>query len=284
MPNDYIDSILAECARRVGMAEWPRGSNRGPELEAWLQPTGFHPGEPWCAYSVSRIGMTLGSAWPLPITGDCDVLLEFARKKRILHATPQRGDVFLVCASGVDATHTGFVKAGEGEDTFPTYEGNSNSGGSREGWEFVSRSARQVDPKGAYFCQFVRWIDIAGAPSGSPAPQEFRSVSESPFVVNFGAGEGVAVSALRIVADGDGKVIVPLRRSLCELFPADFVTKNLVRSEEGHLLWCGKLIPGMPYYRQEKAYLWVRDFAKLVGLEVADVDVPNSRLRLVHPA
>jgi hypothetical protein len=142
--SDAIEAVLAQAHAAVGVSEEPKGSNDGPALRRLLAGTGFVPGQAWCAYAVQAIGQrALGAklsagAWPLPPTGDCDVLLHFARAHNVLRTQPRRGDVFLVQASRSDAVHTGYVRRDNGDGTFGSWEGNSNGGGSREGWIVIA--------------------------------------------------------------------------------------------------------------------------------------------------
>jgi hypothetical protein len=117
----------------VGWVREVTGKNDGPWVEAIQRTTGNKKGDPWCA---SFVNFVLDIAYrdlnPLPATAACDVLLEHARRKNLITATPVPGDVFLVMRTKSDATHTGIVTAVL-PDRVKTIEGNTNREGAREG-------------------------------------------------------------------------------------------------------------------------------------------------------
>jgi hypothetical protein len=154
--------LLDVAKQEIGVSEQPKGSNRGGKVEEYLDVTGLGGGYPWCAAFVAWCGVkAFGKEWPLPHTADCDGLLAFARKHGILHDKPQAGDVFLCLASKNDATHTGIVVAPNGDGTtVSTIEGNSNSDGSREGFEVATQSHRKIDPSGDRIVKFIHWQDM----------------------------------------------------------------------------------------------------------------------------
>jgi hypothetical protein len=117
----------------VGWVREVTGANDGPWVEAIQRTTGNKKGDPWCA---SFVNFVLDIAYqdqnPLPCTASCDVLLQYATEHKLLTATPEPGDVFLVMRSATDATHTGIVTGVDG-DWISTIEGNTNREGAREG-------------------------------------------------------------------------------------------------------------------------------------------------------
>lgn len=272
-PDEVIEKFLDECAKHVGLSESPKGSNNGKALREFLKGSGFSPGQPWCAYAMWAVGnKALGSAWPLPRTGDCDVLLRLARKRGVLHTKPKHGDIFLVCATFDDATHTGAVRTPDyADDSFSTYEGNSNGGGSREGWQFTSRPERAIDPKGRYVCKFLRWVDLLDLEKeADPVQRAPTALDTVSFPVRIGAQGGI-LSGLRVPqteGDRDVKTYIPVRLALTLLHGKTFVDANMDILPSGQLTWVDKLMIGMPIFRGGVAYLWVRDFAKLQGLQV----------------
>lgn len=290
--NDAIESVLAQAAKAVGIAEEPRGSNDGPALRRFLAGTGFEPGQAWCAYAVQAVGQRAlgaklsGGAWPLPSTGDCDVLLRYARAHGILRTTPRRGDVFLVQASASDAVHTGFVRQDNGDGTFGSWEGNSNGGGSREGWIVVEREERAIDPAGAYFCSFIRWSellsDVVHAVPGVGA-EPYRAAGDVPAeeVWHVYVGSQDVPLYGRLVGD---KVYVPVRALLERLHGKPATDAGLSRTDGGLLVWQGKVLPIQPVYRHGIALGWVRPLALCQLLEVTDVDTAAKSVRLTRPA
>lgn len=128
----------------VGWVTEVSKSNDGPWVEAIQRVTGNRKGDPWCASFVTFVlDIAFGGpkANPLARSASCDVLLEDARKKGWLTDTPAAGDVFLLMRTDTDAVHTGFV-TDVGRLSVKTIEGNTNGGGSREGWGVFARERR----------------------------------------------------------------------------------------------------------------------------------------------
>ncbi len=97
----------------------------------------------------------LGRAfWPLLRTASCQALHDFAVKHQLLAKGPEVGDVFLVWYPTRERFgHTGIVTSHPTPDGYySTIEGNTNPGGSREGYGVFERS-RNVKLDDAY----VRW-------------------------------------------------------------------------------------------------------------------------------
>lgn len=133
VPTARLFSFVRETTRQ----------NDGPWVEAIQRVTGNRRGDPWCASYVSAVlALAYGGAPPLPATASCDELLRHARRDGRLTSDPEAGDVFLVMRDGVlsgtDAIHTGFV-TDVTLDAVRTIEGNTNAGGSREGWGVFER-------------------------------------------------------------------------------------------------------------------------------------------------
>ncbi len=131
--------------------EAPAGSNGGRWVEAIQRIGNGRRGDAWCAGFVT---MLLDIAYqgknPLPATMSCDVMLAAARKVGRERRPPQAGDVFFVMAksgagwSKSDAIHVGIVasvaRGADGVLRIGTIEGNTNDGGSREGWGALART------------------------------------------------------------------------------------------------------------------------------------------------
>jgi hypothetical protein len=133
------------------------GANRGKRIDEANRFTGVPLASPWCASSLALAAAeAIGTVYPCPRTADCDALLFFGRRRKILHTKAMRGDVFLIInpADADDATHTGIVTDAV-DSGVTTIEGNSNNNGSREGVACVrhqrSYSSRIV---------FLRWADL----------------------------------------------------------------------------------------------------------------------------
>lgn len=128
----------------VGWLKEASGANDGPWVEAVQRTTGNRRGDPWCASWVNFVlQIAYAGRSPLPATASCDVLLEWGRKHGRIVETPEPGDVFLVMRTPTDAVHTGFVTR-ETPTTVHTLEGNTNAGGSREGWGVFARERRKA--------------------------------------------------------------------------------------------------------------------------------------------
>lgn len=153
---EAIEKLLAQCAEDKGVIEQPRGSNRGARVQAMLRNTGLGGGYPWCAAAVTTWGIeALGSDWPVPRSADCDSILEWARREGCLHQSgPQRGDLFLVMKNAHDAIHIGVVSEVLSSEYVKSWEGNTNDGGSRDGYGVFHRS------RSRHNLWYVRWADV----------------------------------------------------------------------------------------------------------------------------
>lgn len=165
--NAAVARVIAGAMVAVGLHE-QGGANRGQFVEHVLKFVGLEPGQPWCAALLSYVGWralrqadTKRSSWPLPKTGGCVVLADFAHAKGVVRTAPEAGDVFLVWFPKKGRfAHTGFVVGGvkdlgEGRWAATTIEGNTSDGGSREGWGTLERT-RVFGPKD----RFIRWTEL----------------------------------------------------------------------------------------------------------------------------
>jgi len=131
--------VVPTAEQFVGWVKEATGMNDGPHVEAIQRVTGNKRGDPWCAsFSTFVLDIAYRGKNPLARSASCDVLLEDARKKGWLVTTPEVGDLFLVMRNPKDAVHVGIVTA-VNKTKISTIEGNSNAGGSREGWGVVAR-------------------------------------------------------------------------------------------------------------------------------------------------
>lgn len=148
MAADVVAQVLAaaQCFNHVPEVG---GDNHGQMVELFLAFVGLKPGEPWCAAAASYIGHhalldldTGKSSWPVPITGGCAVIGEWAVSHKCLLTTPAPGRLFLIYEPTLGRFgHTGFVRsvATASPLVCNTCEGNTNSGGSPNGWEYLCR-------------------------------------------------------------------------------------------------------------------------------------------------
>ncbi|MFN3652618.1 MAG: peptidoglycan-binding protein [Armatimonadota bacterium] len=148
---------LRLARKEIGVREEPPGSNRGPKIDAWNRLAGVPVGSFWCMSfvhaKVREAADELDVRSPMPVTASCSALYAWAERHGKLVSTPQPGDIFLVRGGvgGRTHQHTGFVAGPASANRFPTIEGNSNGGGSRNGIEVAARPSRS-----AIGCDFVR--------------------------------------------------------------------------------------------------------------------------------
>ncbi len=159
--NPLVEKALEIARTRLGVREIGN-SNTGVEVNGYLARVGDAPGNPWCAAfaytNIDDAAHALGVRNPYLRSGYCPDIGHWARSRNILFSNPAPGDSFLQI-HGDDFHHTGHVEDVNG-DQFDTIEGNTNSNGSREGFE-VEAKTRTVSAAFAY----VRWALLC-----DPAP------------------------------------------------------------------------------------------------------------------
>ncbi len=151
-----IEAVLRCASAFRFVREEPRNSNRGQAVETFIRFTRLDPPQPWCASYVAWVGAAmLGDGWPLPLTASCYQLHQAAKGKGLLREAPAAGDVFLTWSTGLNRmAHTGFVVTVLPDGACRTTEGNTNGGGSRDGWGVFERTRRF----GAHD-RFIRWVE-----------------------------------------------------------------------------------------------------------------------------
>jgi len=168
--------LVAAAHAFVGVRE-QGGNNRGQMVEMFLREVKLQPGQPWCAAFVYHVGYwshydarVEHSSWPLPATGSCWELGDFAERKGLLveeDKAPAEGDVFLLYNDAKKRfAHTGIVVAVHEKLTFTdgdwvwsctTIEGNTSVEGSREGTATLEK-VRWISPRKGD--RFIRWVDF----------------------------------------------------------------------------------------------------------------------------
>ncbi len=248
-----ILKFIAAAVSDIGVQEEPRGSNKGPEVTAYLALTGLPGGSPWCASFVASCGVqVLGTNWPLPRTASCDVLLSYARRREILHSKPRPGDVFLVMASPNDAIHTGVVERVNGDGTITSVEGNSNAGGSREGYAVVRNPGRYIARAGRLPLQFIRWVDLLDD-------------AENLWMVRK-AGDNAMFAKAEII---NGRPCLPARAVLTKVLGSGRVAGRLAYdAQDNALVWDGKVVPAQVILRDGTAWAAVRPLLESAGCTV----------------
>ena len=157
-----VGKLLVEEARRyLGVEEVPRGSNRGPEIDYWLLeafvavPKGQRLGAPWCMAFVWCMGrQALGHRWPVPRTASVQAVHDWAKRAGCLEPTGGEGDLLLLWHQNLGRyAHVAIVTGGV--TAYTTVEGNTNPGGSRDGWGVYAR-----ERKATASTAFVRWSSM----------------------------------------------------------------------------------------------------------------------------
>lgn len=135
--------VVGTADQFIAWVKEATNKNDGPWVEAIQRVTGNKKGDAWCASFVTFVlDIAYRGKNPLARSASCDVMLNDARKKGWITETPEPGDVFLVMKDENDAVHTGFV-TDVGKVSVKTIEGNTNPGGSREGWGVFARERRR---------------------------------------------------------------------------------------------------------------------------------------------
>lgn len=158
------EAALAKAITQIGVMEKPPGSNRGPEVEAYLKSTGLGGGNFWCmAFVHWCFREANGATNPFPKTAGCLDAWNRVGPSRQLSKLAARanpalvkpGMVFILDFGGGHG-HTGFVRSNQG-GALRTVEGNSDPGGSSNGIGVFELSRRNVmNPSLRGFIDFTR--------------------------------------------------------------------------------------------------------------------------------
>lgn len=151
------DALIAEAKRYLGVVEVPKNSNRGVCIDYWIRETGLDPAGafPWCAAFVGQVGrQALGKSWPVPRTASVAAVAAWAASKGLVANIGAGGDLFLLWSEELKRfAHIGIVTDfNVTTSEYKTIEGNTNGGGSRDGYGVFARTRRL----GARD-KFVRW-------------------------------------------------------------------------------------------------------------------------------
>ncbi len=144
---------LDEIIRSGEAVEVPRGSNRGPLVDAMLKRAGVAAPNPWCASFIYHGAMETGlykkADLPYP-AASVYKWSQFFKKKGLVHQDPskaKRGDI----GFWLDENNKGHIFAinqiwkvpATGIYFIKSSEGNTDEGGSREGWK-ACKKVRKV--------------------------------------------------------------------------------------------------------------------------------------------
>lgn len=152
-----VDVVVKVALEAEGASEVPPNTNSGPFVERVLKGVGLQKGQPWCAAFVYNVGVqALGAQWPLPQTGGCQVLADYAKLHGVLTVDIEVGDVFLIWHPELSRfAHTGFIVG----PNHLTLSGNTSGAGSREGW-LVGRRTWSFTAQD----RFIRWSELVRIP------------------------------------------------------------------------------------------------------------------------
>ncbi|WP_051079159.1 CHAP domain-containing protein [Methyloversatilis thermotolerans] len=142
-----LKSVLDLAGREADRAvrEQPRNSNRGPEVEAYLERAGVAAGNPWCCafvyWNFDEAAKKLRRANPMFRTAHCLThwnravsagAQRITRKEAIDDPARVRAGMIFIMDHGGGAGHTGLVERVEG-GLIHTIEGNTDASKTREG-------------------------------------------------------------------------------------------------------------------------------------------------------
>jgi hypothetical protein len=169
MEPTLLQSALAIAEGQEGICEQPKGSNRGPEVDAYIKCVGLDPKGKyaWCAAFVywcfNNAAAVHKTANPLVKTAGCLFHWNATKAKRISKSVAladpnliKPGHIFIMKFGTSGAGHTGMVVSVDAKaKTIRTIEGNTNDDGSREGYE-VAKRTRTIS-------SMLGFIDYSGA-------------------------------------------------------------------------------------------------------------------------
>jgi hypothetical protein len=149
--------VIDVAASQIGVIERPHGSNRGPEVDVFIRTTGLDPAAgsfPWCVcflyWVFNQATKIKGIDNPLPKTAGVISLwnlgrrsdAQVVRKSEASAQTVKPGMIFALDLGGGKG-HAGLVIELRG-DHIITIEGNTNPGGSSDGFGVFRREARPI--------------------------------------------------------------------------------------------------------------------------------------------
>lgn len=145
---DLATASMNYASTQLGIHEEPKGSNSGPEVDAYLAYVGLKPGAAWCAAFVSYC---INQA---SINNQIDTT--FKKSASALHLATNNPTLVMdryrdpiancigIIDEGGGKGHTFFIPFVDNQNNAHTIEGNTDHLGSREGWEVAAR-VRDID-------------------------------------------------------------------------------------------------------------------------------------------
>lgn len=156
-PSKAGEEFAKILSKHKDVKESPMGSNKGPEVNQYLQSTGLPGGYPWCMAFVyamfEELSKSLGVSNPLIKTagvrdhwGKADSSLKIGISEVRKNPNLVRpGQIFIMSRPGVGNGHTGIViSVDPSSKTITTIEGNTNDQSSGEGHR-VGINKRNLD-------------------------------------------------------------------------------------------------------------------------------------------
>lgn len=151
------DLVIDIAASQIGVIEQPRGTNRGPEVDVYIRSTGLNPADdsfPWCVcflyWVFGQAAKIKGKTNPLPKTAGVISLWNLGRageaevvRKADANAQTVRPGMIFHLDLGNGKGHAGLV-IDVIDDRIITIEGNTNPGGSPDGFGVFRRDSRPI--------------------------------------------------------------------------------------------------------------------------------------------
>jgi hypothetical protein len=269
--TEATQRVLLTLRHEVGVREdFVNGhfNNRGRKVEEY-QNADTLPGVgySWCvsllawAFLTSFGQLLCDQVWLR--SASCDAILDWARRHRILNATPEAGCMGLVLASKNDAVH-GFAVEEVLAKSIRTIEGNTNVDGSREGNGVYARR-RALESR----YQFIHWqkllptsLNLPTAPSIVPPKARRKSPLDGAPLLDLYFADKRADS-VPLVA---GRTWLPAHKW------AHWMKAPLGWNIESQtVLIAGREVPSQPILIDGRAWLPVRALAEFLGLSAEQV-------------
>lgn len=140
---------IETATKQLGVKEKPIGSNSGPEVEIYLKSVGLGKGYSWCMAFIYWVVNEAAKKCnvPNPLKKTAGVLAGYNGVPHLHISKPVPGCIFIMDYGG-GLGHTGIVTKVLNNGTIETIEGNTNSDGSREGYEVCKRIRKITKCKG----------------------------------------------------------------------------------------------------------------------------------------
>ena len=158
-PSTLAAAALAFAISQIGVMERPLGSNRGPEVDAYVRATGLDPrgGFAWCVAfthfcylsAAQHLGMpnphiqTAGVLAHWNKSASVPGILRVKRDEAVADPARVRPGALFIIDLGGGLGHSGMVES-TANGRLVTVEGNTNDAGSRNGIGVFRRTARKI--------------------------------------------------------------------------------------------------------------------------------------------